>query len=158
MCGPDTSNRPRGGALAVLNPTDGLVKTEGQKMRGDLSFHTPGDPCSSTATHARWTWGEGHASSALGGLTFIIHKSGDMTRRREDCGLFHEFNFADGAVVQGGDALELVLNQPISLQVGDDGIIGRRISVMSGADNAWQNAVAEGIVGFNFAQPLSASL
>jgi hypothetical protein len=55
MCGgPEVISRPRGGALVALNtprdetPDDGFYK-------GDLAFHTPGQPASTTATHVRLT-------------------------------------------------------------------------------------------------------
>lgn len=52
MCGLDNSNRPRGGALAALNPP---INTATSKLCADLAFHTPGCPANSSATHARLT-------------------------------------------------------------------------------------------------------
>ncbi|KAH6689772.1 hypothetical protein F5X68DRAFT_189505 [Plectosphaerella plurivora] len=166
MCGHDTSNRPRGGALAVLSPSRDASPTtddcptapDGVFLRGDLAFHTPGDPNSSTATHARWT---GSGGSALEGLVVVIHRSGDMTRRSEDCGLFHQFALAKAAAVPAADdAFELALDEPVSLEVGDGGIIGRRVSIFASqrpplSGDAAAAAVAEGIVGFNFMQPVA---
>ncbi|KAH7363313.1 hypothetical protein B0T11DRAFT_92691 [Plectosphaerella cucumerina] len=169
MCGHDTSNRPRGGALAVLSPSRSASPTtddcptvpDGMLLRGDLAFHTPGDPNSSTATHARWT---GSGGSALEGLVVVIHRSGDMTRRSEECGLFHQFALAKAAAVPTAeDAFELALDEPVSLEVGEGGIIGRRVSIFSSSSfqrppSTGEAAVAEGIVGFNFMQPVAASL
>lgn len=155
MCGHDTSNRPRGGALAVLNPT----MQDEPVFRGDLAFHTPGNPGSATATHARWTCEAGCTTTTLGDLFVVIHQSGDMTRRSTDCGLLHQFALAKASIVPTGDALELALDEPISLQVGDSGIIGRRVSIFSRRPSSMTSqAVAEGIVGFNFMQPATASL
>jgi hypothetical protein len=171
-------------------------------LRGDLAFHTPGDPNSSTATHARWT---GSGGSALEGLVVVIQyvqscgqrpliprhlllgrggrggiapdyehrtvlltlfdsRSGDMTRRSEECGLFHQFALAKAAAVPTAeDAFELALDEPVSLEVGEGGIIGRRVSIFSSSSfqrppSTGEAAVAEGIVGFNFMQPVAASL
>lgn len=51
--------------------------------------------------------------------------------------------------------MEMMLESPVSLEVGGGGLIGRRISVFSGA--AKKQLLAEGIVGFNFAMPAGAS-
>ncbi|KAF9872115.1 hypothetical protein CkaCkLH20_10452 [Colletotrichum karsti] len=151
MCGPDTCTKPRGGALAVLNQppcqTDSPTSTSLHTLQGDLAFHTPGKPSSPFATHARITGGA-QGLPSLADMVVVIHKSGDLTRRPEDCGLFHRFAFSDASVLEDGSTLELALQKPISLQVGDDGIIGRRVSVFSGTE--MNSALAEGIVGFNF--------
>lgn len=81
-----------------------------------------------------------------------------MTRTSADCGLFHQFALAKAVAVPTGDGLELALDEPISLQVGGSGIIGRRISIFSRQPSPDNEAVAEGIVGFNFMQPATASL
>ncbi len=62
MCGPENTNRPRGGALAVLSPCNS--DNDGHQLQrpgdlpslgADLAFHTPGSPASDGATHARLT-------------------------------------------------------------------------------------------------------
>ncbi|KAL0932671.1 uncharacterized protein CTRU02_211634 [Colletotrichum truncatum] len=150
MCGPDTCTKPRGGALAVLNQSSS--PTTAIRLRGDLSFHTPGKPSSPFATHVRLSSGNTFDAQSLVDMVVIIHNSGDLTRTREDCGLFHRFALSDATVLDDGSILELALQKPISLQVGDDGIIGRRVSILSGA--GMDSAVAEGIVGFNFVNSL----
>lgn len=72
MCGPDMSNRPRGGALAVLNPTTTVESNVLRRLHGDLAFHTPGNPGSSTATHARWTRGDDGDDSDLSSLEKMV--------------------------------------------------------------------------------------
>ncbi|OLN96831.1 hypothetical protein CCHL11_02306 [Colletotrichum chlorophyti] len=154
MCGPDTCSKPRGGALAVLNQPfrEPSSPTSSQRLRADLAFHTPGEPGSSFATHARITRGGGCDLLSLADMVVVIHKSGDLTRRPEDCGLFHRIPFTGASVLEDGATLELTLQRPVSLQVGDDGIIGRRVSVFPKTE--MENAVAEGIVGFNFMNSL----
>lgn len=53
MCGHDTSGKPRGGAIAVLNSSMTSPQTCG--WCAELTFHTPGRPGSPLATHARLT-------------------------------------------------------------------------------------------------------
>ncbi|KAJ3475590.1 hypothetical protein NLG97_g9404 [Lecanicillium saksenae] len=57
MCGgPETVNRPRGGALVALNPPREAASSTA--ITGDLTFHTPGEPDSMEATHARLAFDE----------------------------------------------------------------------------------------------------
>ena len=56
-------------------------------------------------------------------------------------------------------AVQLALPMPVALQVGDEGIIGRRVSVFARRQHAGpvDEAVAEGIIGFNFmSRPMAA--
>ncbi|KAK1995982.1 hypothetical protein LX36DRAFT_682688 [Colletotrichum falcatum] len=154
MCGPDTCTKPRGGALAVLNHPLGQPGAAATcpRLRGDLAFHTPGKPSSPFATHARITGGNDCDLQSLADMVVVIHESGDLTRRPEDCGFFHRIAFSGASLFENGSAAELALQRPISLQVGDDGIIGRRVSVFSGSET--QDACAEGIIGFNFVYSL----
>ncbi|TQN70567.1 hypothetical protein CSHISOI_04909 [Colletotrichum shisoi] len=154
MCGPDPCTKPRGGALAVLNQPFGQPEATGTipRLRGDLAFHTPGEPSCAFATHARITGGNNCDPQALADMVVVIHKSGDLTRRIEDCGLFRRIAFSGASVLENGSIVELALQQPISLQVGDDGIIGRRVSVFPRSE--MDTACAEGVVGFNFMNSL----
>lgn len=68
MCGPENTNRPRGGALVALNPPINSPC----HLRGDLSFHTPGSPGSNSATHARLTPSEEFDLGDLDSLQVII--------------------------------------------------------------------------------------
>ncbi|KAJ4263033.1 hypothetical protein NW762_006646 [Fusarium torreyae] len=119
MCGPETTDRPRGGALVALNPPVNSFSS----ICGDLAFHTPGSPASSSATHARLT-------------------------PSEDCSIKELTNLQ--VVIQSQAFVELPLQGPLSLGVGGDGIIGRRVSLYSRLASGQDKIVAEGIVGFNF--------
>ncbi|KAL7929875.1 hypothetical protein V8C35DRAFT_284019 [Trichoderma chlorosporum] len=152
MCGPEITNKPRGGALAALSSPDnaGLLGT----ICGDLAFHTPGRPESNEATHARLTPDAAYDARALSNLHVVIHSSGDLTRKTEDCGTFQQFQFPTTTESFDKAFIELPLDKPLSLEVGNEGIIGRRVSLYS--HSAPSQVVAEGIVGFNFlsmAQP-----
>ncbi|KAH7152776.1 hypothetical protein EDB81DRAFT_433839 [Dactylonectria macrodidyma] len=154
MCGPETW-KPRGGALAALNPPISEVRPQG--VCGDLAFHTPGSPESATATHARLTPNEACDMATLSDLYVVIHSSGDLTRKACDCGLFRRFRLSSGAATFEDDFVELPLDKPLSLEVGNDGIIGRRVSLYSRPLVGHDVVVAEGIVGFNFMSPPSST-
>jgi hypothetical protein len=70
MCGPEFTNKPRGGALAALSSPDdaGQLRT----ICGDLAFHTPGRPESNEATHARLTPDAAYDARTLSNLHVVI--------------------------------------------------------------------------------------
>ncbi|KAI9155143.1 hypothetical protein HJFPF1_07717 [Paramyrothecium foliicola] len=155
MCGPENTNRPRGGALAALASPSSFPSA----VTGDLAFHTPGCPGSYEATHARWTPSEAcRVSGNLTDLQVVIHCSGDMTRKAGDCGMFRQFVLPSTITVCNDDFVELALDKPLSLAVGNDGIIGRRVSLCSRPSCGTQEVVAEGIVGFNFLRPIQSAI
>ena len=73
--------------------------------------------------------------------------TGDMTRDVDDCGLLRQFTLSDarGNRIAGGKAFEIALADSLPLSVGQDGIIGRRVSMRRKGV-----LLADGIVGFNF--------
>ncbi|KPM36589.1 hypothetical protein AK830_g9968 [Neonectria ditissima] len=149
MCGPENTNRPRGGALVALNAPITSPTPQGN-VCGDLAFHTPGSPGSTTATHARLTPNEACDMTELSNLHVVIHSSGDLTRSAYDCGLFRRFAFPSARATCNDEFVELSLDKPLSLEVGNEGIIGRRVSLYSRPSVGNEVVVAEGIVGFNF--------
>jgi hypothetical protein len=74
--------------------------------------------------------------------------SGDMTKSATDCGMFRQFVFP--AQQLPNKYFELLLESPLSLEVGNGGIIGRRVSVSWSPESGPEVVIAEGIVGFNF--------
>ncbi|CAM1502736.1 Fc.00g075120.m01.CDS01 [Cosmosporella sp. VM-42] len=155
MCGPENTNRPRGGALVALSPP--ITGPRGI-FRGDLAFHAPGSPASTNATHARLTPSEVCDVRGLSDLYVVIHSSGDLTRNACDCGLFRGFAFPTAVRSDNEEYVEIPLDKPLSLEVGNEGIIGRRVSVFSRPPTGSEVVVAEGIVGFNFLGQDSPSL
>ncbi|KAJ6779399.1 hypothetical protein PWT90_03954 [Aphanocladium album] len=147
MCGgPETVNRPRGGALVALNPPRGASSTA---ITGDLTFHTPGQPDSMEATHARLAFDEHLETSIPSDLHVVIHSGGDLTKTASDCGLFRQLRLSANEAGSGA-FLEWPLQHSLSLQVGSEGIIGRRVSVYSeDSQQSERTILAEGIVGFN---------
>ena len=163
MCGPENTNRPRGGALVALNAP---VSSSKEFLCGDLAFHVPGQPGSTDATHARLTPSETCDMSGLIDPYIVIQyvlnrsdsisllicfsSSGDLTRDPCECGVFRRFAFPVAREVCNREYVEFALPRPLSLEVGNDGIIGRRVSLYSRPTIGRDVVVAEGIVGFNF--------
>lgn len=77
--------------------------------------------------------------------------AGDLTKDINDCGLFRQIRLSARDTGAGrGPFIEWQLQQALSLQVGSDGIIGRRVSVFADEEKRGNGSVlAEGIVGFN---------
>jgi len=76
--------------------------------------------------------------SLLQSLTWKFSLTGDLTKPVEESGLLQQFALPTG--------LDLALDDSLSLNVGGDGIIGRRVTMMTRGE-----MVADGIVGFNSA-------
>lgn len=88
--------------------------------------------------------------------------TGDLRQEAQDRDVFRRVDFSVAEAVLDGDmqGVELVLERPISLAVGNDGIIGRRVSAftrrsssISPSDDVSDGFLAVGIVGINFAPP-----
>jgi hypothetical protein len=69
--------------------------------------------------------------------------TGDLTKPLSDAGLMQQFTLRSS--VPSSDGVDMPLGAALSLQVGNDGIIGRRVSMRRGGE-----LLADGIVGFNF--------
>ena len=77
-------------------------------------------------------------------MTPVSSVTGDLTKPVEESGLLQQFMLPTGP--------DLALDDFLSLNVGDDGIIGRRVTMMTRGE-----MVADGIVGFNSAPVLVAA-
>ncbi|KAK3370441.1 hypothetical protein B0H63DRAFT_316061 [Podospora didyma] len=144
-CGESSSTTPRVGARV-----DFFSRTQGNV--GNLFFVNPSEPSSLLATHVRFSPRDGMAMDDR--VLVSIHLNGDLSKPVEDSGLFQRFTLPRARRI-GDDAqgLEIALGQSLALEVGDDGIIGRRVSMTRGDE-----LLADGIVGFNMPMPVLASL
>ena len=71
--------------------------------------------------------------------------TGDLTKPLSDAGLMQQFTLPSSVPSsEGGVEMMMPLGAALSLQVGSDGIIGRRVSMRRG-----EELLADGIVGFN---------
>ncbi|KAK3297139.1 uncharacterized protein B0H64DRAFT_119095 [Chaetomium fimeti] len=149
MCGPETpSSTPRIGARVDLSsPT-------GRGSLGNLLFLNPTSPSSVHATHVRFFHpAQPAASNPLDdSLLVSIHMTGDLTKPLADAGLMQQFTLHRPNTASNnsphddglGGFEETALGAALSLQVGSDGIIGRRVTMRRG-----EELLADGIVGFN---------
>ncbi|KAK1761971.1 hypothetical protein QBC33DRAFT_502067 [Phialemonium atrogriseum] len=149
MCGHDTSTTPRIGARVDLfsRATSGPL--------GNLIFLDPSEPDSTVATHVRFTPEDDGLDADSQILVSIQSEAnmggnsstGDLTKSVCDSGLFRQFRLP--ARWLRADTLEVALDRPVSLMVGGDGIIGRRVSMLGERGLAEETLLADGIVGFN---------
>ncbi|KAK4138463.1 hypothetical protein BT67DRAFT_431070 [Trichocladium antarcticum] len=163
MCGEETtpSNTPRIGARVDFFSTSGH-----NTHLGNLLFLNPSTPSSTHATHVRFQHHpstprqQQHPLTPSARFLVSIHKTGDLTKPLADSGLMQQFTLYDISHAHDANAndnsssgFEMVLSETLSLNVGDDGIIGRRVSMRRGGE-----LVGDGIVGFNFPPPAVVSV
>ncbi|KAI8962129.1 hypothetical protein F5Y11DRAFT_323914 [Daldinia sp. FL1419] len=150
MCG-DHSRQSCGGALAVLNLPLRQTRFLPPVMAGRLTFHDCGKG-SSVATHATFVPDEDSANGNFANLDSCIigiHETGDLTRSAIISPFLYKFSMARTQSTLQDDqerSMEVSLSHPMKIEVGGDGIIGRRVTLWS------QDAIdpiAEGIIGYN---------
>ncbi|KAK4203012.1 hypothetical protein QBC40DRAFT_275259 [Triangularia verruculosa] len=144
MCGEETpSNLPRVGARVDF------YSSSTRQPLGNLLFHNPSIPSSSSATHVRFSSPSSACSSRSSSpipeyrdddVLVSIHVSGDMSKPIRESGLLQQFTLPS---TSGEDGCEVALREELSLVVGI-GIIGRRVSMTKGDE-----VLADGIIGFN---------
>ncbi|KAI0016298.1 hypothetical protein F4780DRAFT_696896 [Xylariomycetidae sp. FL0641] len=140
MCGNDINPRQSlGGALAVL--TSLQDKSEIPVMFGRLEFHHQND-----TTYATLTGDDGSIHPGvkpIPGYRIGIHETGDLTQPARLSPYLYEFDMKTGTQ---DPSYHTPLTRPMKIEVGGDGIIGRRVSLFRANLNA---PVAEGIIGYN---------
>ena len=76
-----------------------------------------------------------------------LSEKGDLSLPVEQAGLLHSFTLDSRSRTYAGSMASWEIDRCLDLNVGDAGIIGRRISVYE--DSRLQSPVAEGIIGWN---------
>ncbi|KAG8159208.1 hypothetical protein KVR01_010869 [Diaporthe batatas] len=140
MCGGserDLHDPRRIGALAVVCDRSGLE----QDLSGQVVFFNNLDSKSTLATHVKFV--PFHSQQIRHDLKFTIFSTGDLTVPTAECKQIETFTLP----MTLSDALESRLAQQLLLEVGGDGVIGRRIAIT--LQTSSETGVAEGIVGFN---------
>ncbi|KAF2140936.1 uncharacterized protein K452DRAFT_359358 [Aplosporella prunicola CBS 121167] len=149
-----------GGTIAVLRPTacisaasapvDDLLHTANPAVECDLLFENSGDHAGNTQAIFRTK--DGSRFDAFRGHFMVIHRDGDARNAaslREDMrNALHtiEISAAPDATASGLARMELP--EELQLSVGGQGVIGRRVSIMTGMRDSGAR-VAEGIIGWN---------
>ena len=82
----------------------------------------------------------------------MVSLTGDLTKPLSDSGLMQQFTLSKSHGSTDSDETTMPLASALSLNVGNDGIIGRRVSMRRGNE-----LLADGIVGFNFLPEVTAS-
>ncbi|KAI1333504.1 hypothetical protein F5Y15DRAFT_343478 [Xylariaceae sp. FL0016] len=152
MCG-DNSRQSLGGALAILKMPLRSHRDATPVMTGRLTFHRQLDG-DATATHATLTADEANDCGLQGQdqhCTIGIHETGDLTRSAVISPFLYKFKVAlaapsSGSIREARQSVDVELNQPLKIEVGGNGIIGRRVSVWT---RHHADPVAEGIIGYN---------
>ncbi|KAI7778992.1 hypothetical protein LA080_001422 [Diaporthe eres] len=146
MCGgseKDLYDPRRIGALAVVSDRSGLE----QDLSGRIMFFNDVDSKSTLATHVKFLPAKG--KQIRHDLTLTIFSTGDLTVPASECKQIESFTlpmtFRPDVVEPS--PLESRLGQQLLLEVGGDGVIGRRIAISSQGPS--KTCMAEGIVGFN---------
>ncbi|KAL1856891.1 hypothetical protein VTK73DRAFT_8214 [Phialemonium thermophilum] len=150
MCGSDASSSttPRVGARVDL------FCRRSQSILGNLIFLDPSEPHSQRATHVRFTPHE--AVDRSHPLLFSIYSSGDLTRPTDESTLLHRFALPDSWA--RGEVADVALDKPVSLSIGGEGIIGRRVSMDQARAGGREPLLADGVVGYNSLAMATASL
>ncbi|KAI1075375.1 hypothetical protein F5B20DRAFT_385904 [Whalleya microplaca] len=148
MCG-NNSRQSCGGALAVLSLPIRSTRSAPPVMAGRLTFHDRGQG-GTLATHATFVPDEDDTTSLanIDSCVVGIHETGDLTRSAIISPFLHKFSMAQGCLAPDGQqrSMEVRLSHPMKIEVGGDGIIGRRVTMW--AQNV-MDPVAEGIIGYN---------
>ncbi|KAI1333046.1 hypothetical protein F5Y16DRAFT_393454 [Xylariaceae sp. FL0255] len=150
MCG-DHGYRPAvGGALAVLSSPEHASESPETSIIGRLLFHGRDDG-ESTATHAMFA---PNSSQRLGSpvsksLLAKIHETGDMRRPAVKSPCWATFRLVSATnlpeIAEDGK-MEGYMSSHVRIEVGSDGIIGRRVSLWAHGASA---PIAEGVIGYN---------
>ncbi|OTB04996.1 hypothetical protein M426DRAFT_320305 [Hypoxylon sp. CI-4A] len=150
MCG-NNSRQSCGGALAVLSLPTRSTRFMPPAMTGRLTFHDCGKG-GPVATHATFTPDEDAVSypDGLDSCVVGIHETGDLTQSAIISPFLYKFSMArcpskqqEGQEYQ---PIEVPLSHPMKIEVGGDGIIGRRVTLWS---KHAVDPIAEGIIGYN---------
>ncbi|KAI4864248.1 hypothetical protein F4820DRAFT_340379 [Hypoxylon rubiginosum] len=151
MCG-DHTRQSCGGALAVLSLPMRSTRSMPPTMAGRLIFHDCGKG-SSTATHLTFTPDEStttHSPTDADSWVVAIHETGDLTKSAIISPFLHRFSMTQSHPTSQDDrqvrSIEVPLTYPVKIEVGSDGIIGRRVTLWS---QHATDPIAEGVIGYN---------
>ncbi|KAI1754167.1 hypothetical protein F4782DRAFT_45258 [Xylaria castorea] len=152
MCGDHHPRNPLGGALAVLSPspstTKSSIRTSPWPLCGRFIFHDLRGG-GSTATHAMYM---PHSPLYVDPIRVDmetclvkIHETGDLTKPATESPLWATLSLKPVECV-GIQSMMYELERPVKMEVGVDGIIGRRVSIWIRQST---EPLSEGIAGFN---------
>ncbi|KAH8161014.1 hypothetical protein CIB48_g7237 [Xylaria polymorpha] len=152
MCG-DHPRNSLGGAVAVMSPfpstTKTLIRTSPWPLCGRLIFQNLGGGGDSMATHAIYSPDSSLCADQIPVSTedclVKIHETGDLTIPATESPLWATLSLKTTGS-NGLRSMMYELERPVKMEVGADGIIGRRVSIWVRQST---EPLAEGIAGFN---------
>ncbi|KAI2621862.1 hypothetical protein GGS21DRAFT_377963 [Xylaria nigripes] len=151
MCFDHGVRNTLGGGLAVLSPCFRKIDASRIHLAGRLVFHDRGKG-SSTATHAMFMAdmsNEPHSNGLVEPCLVRIHETGDLTSpamKSPSWAAFYLKPIIGASESDNGQTVEVELERPLRIEVGTNGIIGRRVSVWT---QQGVEPIAEGIIGYN---------
>ncbi|KAJ4984795.1 hypothetical protein SVAN01_09668 [Stagonosporopsis vannaccii] len=137
MCNGHSTRVSQGGSIAVLRPTQHLQRSNTDQMA--LFFH---NQFSAPGTSVELQGWDDDAQKERHWV--VIHQDGDLSGSASPVKTPPFYSFS----LEQSEASTMHLSQKLHLGVGDTGIIGRRVSVMTGSRKG-PLTVAEGIIGWN---------
>ncbi|KAJ4398068.1 hypothetical protein N0V91_010472 [Didymella pomorum] len=137
MCNGNSNRISQGGSIAVLRPTQHLRRSNTDDMM--LFFHN--QLCAPGTSVEMQGWDDDTQKDKH---WVVIHRDGDLSGSVSPLQTSPFYSFS----LESSEASTMHLSQKLDLGVGDEGIIGRRVSVMMGSTKG-PLTVAEGIIGWN---------
>ncbi|KAF1938981.1 hypothetical protein EJ02DRAFT_457408 [Clathrospora elynae] len=137
MCNDHPTRASQGGSIAVLRPTSHLTRTHSEEEM--LLLFTNQFARSGTSVEFQGL-DEGFQQDRH---WIVIHRDGDLSASQ-----LLPANPLYSFLLESSPVTTLQLPQKLHLGVGDAGIIGRRVSVMTGSIQG-PLTLAEGIIGWN---------
>ncbi|KAF1923375.1 uncharacterized protein M421DRAFT_75631 [Didymella exigua CBS 183.55] len=137
MCNGNSSRISQGGSIAVLRRTQHLRRSNTDDMM--LFFHN--QMCAPGTSVEFHGWDDDAQREKH---WVVIHRDGDLSGSASPVQTPPFYSFS----LESSEASTMHLPQKLDLGVGDAGIIGRRVSVMTGSMKG-PLTVAEGIIGWN---------
>ncbi|RII17555.1 hypothetical protein CUC08_Gglean002395 [Alternaria sp. MG1] len=138
MCNGSSNRVSQGGSIAVMRPTSHLARTHSEQE----IFLLFTNPLSKSGTSVECQGLDNVIQQNSHWL--VIHRDGDLSAPQPQSIADSLYSFEIGSPLGG----MMHLPEKLHLGVGDNGIIGRRVSVMTGSTQQ-PLTLAEGVVGWN---------
>ncbi|KAF2192345.1 hypothetical protein K469DRAFT_653757 [Zopfia rhizophila CBS 207.26] len=151
MCNGFSARTSQGGSIAVLRPTQEaqVLDQASSNEEWQLVFSNNSDGQSQLGTQIEFRGWKGRSRALRTGSWVVIHRDGDLSASTllplpDRIPPKPLFSFS----IQNYASSVIHLPQTLDLGVGETGIIGRRVSVMTGSKKV-PKTLAEGIIGWN---------
>lgn len=147
MCGGNSSRLSTGGTIAVLRPPP--HESQSSSANCNLFFENPKDRRG--RTRAVFQTQDGGCFDTFMGYFMLIHRNGDLLSRPPLSDEARNALYAiqlKPAVDEHQSLAQLDLADELEFAVGGNGVIGRKVSIVTDLSDAG-TTLAEGIIGWN---------